>query len=51
MQWKVKDCEDAAHKGKNHENKTSGGPLKVPTQLPSFVCQWSQERHFVSMQH
>ena len=22
-----------------------------PTQLPSFVCQWSQERHFVSMQH
>ena len=29
MQWKVKDCEDAAHKCKNPKNKSLMGPLKI----------------------
>ena len=41
MQWKVKDCEDAAHKGKNHENKTSWGPLKVWEPQGSIPCSLS----------
>ena len=39
MQWKVKDCEGAAHKGKNNENKISWGSLKslgAPGKYPLF---------------
>ena len=33
--------EDAAHKGKNHENKTSWGPLKVWEPQGSIPCSLS----------
>ena len=38
MQWKAIECEDAALKGNNHENKSHIGSLKVWQAWESIPC-------------